>query len=246
MTDKTSKVAIVTGASRGIGAAVAERLANDGFTVVVNYSGDVTSAEGVVKKIEGRGGRAIAIKADVSDSKAVREMFDKTAATFGGVDVLINNAGIMKLAKIADSDDALFDQQIAVNLKGSFNAMREAAKRLRDGGRIVNFSTSVVGTKLETYGIYAATKAAAEIMTAILSKELRGRNITVNAVAPGPVATDLFLTGKSPELIDRLAKMNPMERLGTPEDIASTVAFLASPDGGWINGQVLRANGGMV
>jgi 3-oxoacyl-[acyl-carrier protein] reductase len=246
MTDKTSKVAIVTGASRGIGAAVAERLANDGFTVVVNYSGDVKSAEAVVKKIEGGGGRALAIKADVSDSKAVREMFDKTAASFGGVDVLINNAGIMKLAKIADSDDASFDQQIAINLKGSFNAMREAAKQLRDGGRIVNFSTSVVGTKLETYGIYAATKAAAEIMTAILSKELRGRNITVNAVAPGPVATDLFLTGKSQELIDRLARMNPMERLGTPEDIASTVAFLVSPDGGWINGQVLRANGGMV
>ena len=173
-------------------------------------------------------------------------MFDKAAATFGGIDVLINNAGIMKLATIVDSDDALFDQQIAINLKGSFNTMREAAKRLRNGGRIVNFSTSVVGTKLETYGVYAATKSAVETMTAILSKELRGRNITVNAVAPGPVATELFLTGKSQELIDRLARMNPMERLGTPQDIASTVAFLVSPDGGWINGQVLRANGGMV
>ena len=173
-------------------------------------------------------------------------MFDKAAATFGGIDVLINNAGIMKLATIVDSDDALFDQQIAINLKGSFNTMREAAKRLRNGGRIVNFSTSVVGTKLETYGVYAATKSAVETMTAILSKELRGRNITVNAVAPGPVATELFLTGKSQELIDRLARMNPMERLGTPQYIASTVAFLVSPDGGWINGQVLRANGGMV
>jgi 3-oxoacyl-[acyl-carrier protein] reductase len=152
----------------------------------------------------------------------------------------------MKLAKISDSDDALFDQHIAVNLKGSFNAMREAAKRLRDGGRIVNFSTSVVGTKLETYGVYTATKAAVETMSAILSKELRGRSITVNAVAPGPVATELFLSGKSPELIDRFARMNPLERLGTPEDIASTVAFLVGPDGGWINGQVLRANGGMV
>ena len=160
--------------------------------------------------------------------------------------MLINNAGIMKLAKIADSDDALFDQQVAINLKGSFNAMREAARRLRDDGRIVNFSTSVVGTKLETYGVYTATKAAIETMTAILSKEMRGRNITVNAVAPGPVATDLFLTGKSAELIDRLAKMNPMERLGAPEDIASVVSFLVGPDGGWINGQVLRANGGMV
>ena len=246
MTDQTGKIAIVTGASRGIGAAVAARLAKDGFTVVINYSGDVKSAEALAGRIEAGGGRALAIKADVSDPKAVREMFERTEQVFGGVDVLINNAGIMKLAKIADSDDALFDQQVAINLKGSFNAMREAAKRLRDGGRIVNFSTSVVGTKLETYGVYTATKAAIETMTAILSKEMRGRNITVNAVAPGPVATDLFLTGKSAELIDRLAKMNPMERLGTPEDIASVVSFLVGPDGGWINGQVLRANGGMV
>jgi 3-oxoacyl-[acyl-carrier protein] reductase len=246
MTEKTSRVAIVTGASRGIGAAVAERLASDGLTVVVNYSGDVKSAEALAAKIERGGGRALTVKADVSNPKAVQEMFDKASAAFGGVDVLINNAGIMKLATIADSDDALFDQQIAINLKGSFNTMREAAKRLRNGGRIVNFSTSVVGTKLETYSVYAATKSAVETMTAILSKELRGRNITVNAVAPGPVTTELFLTGKSQELIDRLARMNPMERLGTPEDIASTVAFLVGPDGGWINGQVLRANGGMV
>jgi 3-oxoacyl-[acyl-carrier protein] reductase len=246
MTEKTSRVAIVTGASRGIGAAVAERLAGDGHTVVVNYSGDVKSAEALTAKIERGGGRALPVKADVSNPNAVREMFDKAVATFGGIDVLINNAGIMKLATIVDSDDALFDQQIVINLKGSFNTMREAAKRLRNGGRIVNFSTSVVGTKLETYGVYAATKSAVETMTAILSKELRGRNITVNAVAPGPVATELFLTGKSQELIDRLARMNPMERLGTPQDIASTVAFLVGPDGGWINGQVLRANGGMV
>jgi 3-oxoacyl-[acyl-carrier protein] reductase len=246
MTEKTSKVAIVTGASRGIGAAVADRLAADGFTVVINYSSDVTSAERLARKIEAKGGRAIAVKADVSDASAVRAMFDAAERAFGGVDVLVNNAGIMKLAKIADSDDALFDQQIAINLKGSFNAMREAARRLRDGGRIVNFSTSVVGTKLETYAVYSATKSAVETMTAVLSKELRGRSITVNAVAPGPTATDLFLNGKSAELIDRLAKMNPMERLGTPEDIASVVAFLVGPDGGWINGQVLRANGGMV
>ena len=246
MTDKTSKVAIVTGASRGIGAAVAERLASDGFAVIINHSSDASSAEMLERKIKDNGGRALAAKADVSNPNAVRDMFDAAERAFGGVDVLINNAGIMKLAKIADSDDALFDQQIAINLKGSFIAMREAAKRLRDGGRIVNFSTSVVGTRLETYGVYAATKSAVETMTAILSKELRGRNITVNAVAPGPVATELFLSGKSPELIDRLAKMNPMERLGTPEDIASAVAFLVGSDGGWINGQVLRANGGMV
>ena len=246
MTNETNKVAIVTGASRGIGAAVAERLAGDGFTVVVNYSGDAKSAEALARKIEGKGGRALTAKADVSDSNAVLGMFDAAEAAFGGVDVLVNNAGIMKLEKLADSDDALFDQHIAVNLKGTFNTLREAAKRLQDGGRIINFSTSVVGTKLETYGVYAATKAAVEMLTAILSKELRGRSITVNAVAPGPVATDLFLNGKSPELIGRFAKMNPLERLGAPEDIASAVAFLVGPDGGWINGQVLRANGGMI
>src|SRR5580700_8032279 len=246
MTDKTSKTAIVTGASRGIGAAIAERLAGDGFAVVINYSGDVKSAEALARKIEAKGGRALAARADVSDTDAVRGMFDAAEAAFGGLDVLINNAGIMKLAKIADSDDALFDQQIAINLKGSFNGMREAARRLRDGGRIVNFSTSVVATKLETYSVYAATKSAVETMTAILAKELRGRNITVNAVAPGPVSTELVLTGKSPELVERMAKMPPLERLGTTDDIAAVVSFLAGPDGGWVNGQVLRANGGLV
>jgi 3-oxoacyl-[acyl-carrier protein] reductase len=246
MTQENGKVAIVTGGSRGIGAAVAERLARDGFAVVVNYSGSAPSAEALVRKIEDAGGRALAAQADVSDPAAVRRLFDSAEAAFGGVDVLVNNAGIMQLAPLADSTDAQFDSQIAVNLKGTFNGMREAARRLRQGGRIVNFSTSIVGTRLETYGVYAATKAAVEVMTPILAKELRGRAITVNAVAPGPTATDLFLNGKSPELVDRLAKMNPMERLGTPEDIAAAVAFLVGPDGGWINGQVLRANGGMV
>ena len=225
---------------------MAERLAADGFTVVINYSANAKPAETLAREIEGKGGRALAIKCDVADPAAVRGMFDAAVAAFGGIDVLVNNAGVMKLAKIAESDDALFDRQIAVNLKGSFNTMREAGKRLRDGGRIVNFSTSVVGTKMETYGVYAATKAAIETMTAILSKEMRGRNITVNALAPGPTSTDLFLDGKSPELIERLAKMNPLERLGTPEDIAAVVGFLVGPDGAWINGQVLRANGGMV
>jgi len=152
----------------------------------------------------------------------------------------------MLLSSVATTDDTVFDRQMAVNLKGTFNGLREAAKRLRNGGRIINFSTSVVGLKLETYGVYAATKAAVETLTAILSKELRGRSITVNAIAPGPTATDLFLHGKSQELIDRMAKMNPLERLGTPQDIAAAVSFLAGPDGGWINGQVLRANGGMI
>jgi 3-oxoacyl-[acyl-carrier protein] reductase len=243
---ESGKVAIVTGASRGIGAAIAARLARDGFSVVVNYAGSQAPAEALVRKIEAAGGRALAARADVADPAAVASMFEAAAAAFGGVDVLVNNAGIMKLAKLADSDDALFDSQVAVNLKGTFNALREAARRLRNGGRIVNFSTSVVGLRLETYGVYAATKAAVEAMTPILARELRGRSITVNAVAPGPTATDLFLDGKSPELVERMAKMNPLERLGTPDDIAACVAFLVGPDGSWVNGQVLRANGGMI
>lgn len=191
-------------------------------------------------------GQAIAVQADVGDPAAVARLFDAAEAAFGGVDVLVNNAGIMKLAPLADSDDALFDTQVAVNLKGAFNTLREAARRLRNGGRIVNLSSSVVGLKPETYGVYTATKAAVEAMTGILSKELRGRSITVNAVAPGPTATDLFLNGKSAELIERMSKMNPLERLGTPSDIANAISFLVGPDGGWINGQVLRSNGGMV
>lgn len=240
------KVAIITGASRGIGAAVARRLAGDGFTVVINYAGSASAAGQLARDIEKAGGRAVTAQADVSDPAAVARLFDTAVAAYGGVDVLVNNAGIMKLAPLADSDDALFDSQVAINLKGAFNTLRQASRRLRDGGRIINLSTSVVGLKLENYGVYAATKAAVETLTAILSKELRGRSITVNAVAPGPTATDLFLDGKSPELIQRMSKMNPLERLGTPADIAKTVAFLAGPDGGWINGQVLRANGGMV
>src|SRR6195952_4659235 len=203
MSENTNKVAIITGASRGIGAAIAERLASDGFTVVINYSGNAAPAEELARKIERKGGRALTAKADVSDGEAVRRMFDAAEAAFGGVDILINNAGIMTLAKLADADDADFDRQIAVNLKGTFNTLREAGKRLRDGGRIVNFSTSVVGLKLESYGVYAATKAAAETATPILAKELRGRSISVNAVAPGPTETELFTTGKSPEVIER-------------------------------------------
>ncbi|RUM23018.1 SDR family oxidoreductase [Rhizobium vallis] len=246
MASNENKVALVTGASRGIGAAIARRLAGGGFTVVINYSGSAAQAEELAREIEQAGGKALTAKADVSDAEAVRQMFDAAETAFGGIDVLVNNAGIMMLSPLAEVDDANFDRQIAVNLKGTFNTLREAAKRLRDGGRIINFSTSVVGLKLETYGVYAATKAAVETLTAIMAKEMRGRNITVNAVAPGPVATDLFLNGKSEELIARMSKMNPLERLGAPDDIASAVAFLASPDGGWINGQTLRANGGMI
>lgn len=247
MSDTQSRrTAIVTGASRGIGAAIAQRLARDGIAVIVNYAGDAQAAETVVSSIRTAGGQAEAVKADVSDPAAARRLFDAAEKSFGGVDVVVNNAGIMTLATIAASDDAMFDRHIAVNLKGTFNMMREAATRLRRGGRIVNFSSSVVGLLQPTYGVYAGTKAAVEAMTSVLAKELRGREITVNAIAPGPTATDLFLHGKSPELVERIAKLSPLERLGQPEDIAAAVAFLAGPDGAWINGQTLRANGGMI
>ena len=243
---QNQKVALVTGASRGIGIAIAERLARDGYTLIVNYAENAAPAEALVRKIQQAGGQALAAQADISDAASVRRMFDAAESAFGGIDVLVNNAGIMSLSTLADSDDAAFDRQIAVNLKGTFNTLREAAKRLRSGGRIVNFSSSVVGLLQPTYGVYAATKAAVEAMTSILAKELRGRNITVNAVAPGPTATELFLKGKPQEVVDRLAKLAPLERLGQPGDIADVVAFLAGPDAAWINGQVLRANGGII
>lgn len=241
-----NRIAIVTGGSRGIGAAICRRLARDGLTVVINYASDAGEAERLANDIVASGGRATTAQADVSDPAAVARLFDTTEAAYGGVDVLVNNAGILKLAALADFDDQLFDRQMAINVKGTFNGLKQAARRLRTGGRIVNMSTSVTGVRLETYGVYGATKAAVEALTAVLSKELRGRSITVNAVAPGPTATALFLEGKSPERIEHMAKMNPLERLGTPEDIANAVAFLVGPDGGWINGQVLRANGGMI
>jgi 3-oxoacyl-[acyl-carrier protein] reductase len=241
-----NKVAIVTGGSRGIGAAIAERLASDGFAVVINYSSNAAEAEALVSKIEAGGGKAVSVRADVSDAGSVASMFDAAEAAFGGVDVVINNAGIMMLAPIADTDDAHFDSQVAVNLKGAFNVLRQSARQLRPGGRIINLSSSVVGLLQPSYGVYAATKAAVEAMTHVLSKELRGHDITVNAVAPGPTATALFLNGKSQELVETIAKLAPLERLGQPEDIAGAVAFLAGPDGAWINGQVLRANGGII
>ncbi|MDB5480409.1 MAG: short-chain dehydrogenase/reductase [Caulobacteraceae bacterium] len=240
------KVAIVTGAAGGIGAAICERLARDGFTVVVNYAGSAAPAQALANRIEAAGGRAITAQADIADPAQVARLFSSAETAFGGVDVLVNTAGIMQLATIEASDDALFDRQVAVNLKGTFNTLREAARRLRAGGRIINFSSSVTGLLQPTYGVYAATKAAVEAMTRVLAKELRGRDITVNAVAPGPTATKLFLDGKPQEVVDRLAKLAPLERLGQPEDIAGAVAFLAGPDGAWINGQTLRANGGII
>lgn len=250
MADKPSQqVAIVTGASRGIGAAIAAKLSNDGYAVIVNYSGNAAEAQKVVDAIvalKGEG-QAIAVRADVADPVAVEAMFQQALSTFGRVDVLINNAGIMPshLPMLADTDDATFDRLIAVNLKGSFNTMRAAAHHLQTGGRIVNFSTSVIGLALPGYAVYAATKAAIEVMTNIMAKELRGKQITVNAIAPGPTATALFLNGKTPELIERMAKAAPLERLGSPEEIAEAVSFFASQNS-WINGQTLRANGGLV
>jgi 3-oxoacyl-[acyl-carrier protein] reductase len=244
----SKQVAIVTGSSRGIGAAIAQRLAQEGYAVVVNYAGNAAEAQDVVGAIEGAGGSALAVQADVADATAVKAMFDAAIAAFGRVDVLVNNAGIMPpaLPHLADTDDQTFDRLFAVNVKGTFNTLREAAHRLQHGGRIVNFSTSVIGLGLPGYAVYGATKGAVEVMTNIMAKELRGKNISVNAVAPGPTATDLFLNGKSDEVIQRMSKMAPLERLGTPEDIAAAVAFLASADGAWINGQTLRANGGLV
>ncbi|HTK00078.1 MAG TPA: SDR family oxidoreductase [Bordetella sp.] len=241
-----NQVAIVTGSSRGIGAAIAQRLARDGFTVVINYAGKAAEAEKLAARIEKEGGTAITAQADVSDAAAVARLFDAAEAAYGGVDVLVNNAGIMRLARLADSEDALFDSQVAINLKGTFNTLREAARRLRNGGRIINLSSSVVGLYQPTYAVYAATKAGVEAMTHVLTKELRGREITVNTVAPGPTATALFLDGKPQEVVDHITKLAPLERLGQPEDIANAVSFLAGPDGAWVNGQTLRVNGGII
>lgn len=246
MIQQPSRIALVTGASRGIGAAIAERLAADGFTVVLNYAGAADAAETVAHRIERTGGRALTAQADISDPDAVRGMVERILSGLGGIDVVVHNAGILNQSPIENTSDTDFDRLIAVNLKGAFNVMREAARHVRDGGRIITLSSSMVKLLHPTYGAYAATKAAVEALTGVLSREMRGRHVTVNAVAPGPTATDLFLDGKSPALIDQLARLSPLERLGTPEDIAAAVAFLAGPDGAWINGQTLRANGGMI
>lgn len=246
MKDHSIRTAIVTGGSKGIGAAIARRLAQDGFATVVNYARDAGSAAEVVAKIEAAGGAALAVPADIGRPEAMAGLFDAAEAAFGPVSVLVNNAGIMTLGAIGETDDEAFERQIAINLGGSFRGMREAARRLSDGGRIINFSSSVVGLYQPGYGVYAATKAAVEALTHILAKEAAKRGITVNAVAPGPVETELFLSGKSEAQLSAIAGMNPFGRLGTPQDIAGVVAFLAGPDSAWINGQIIRANGGVV
>jgi len=243
---KNAQVAIVTGASRGIGAAIARRLASDGFAVVVNYAASSKEADALVAELKTEGAAAIAVKADVSNADDVRRLFDATEQQLGRVDVLVNNAGILKPAPLSDTSDALFAQTFDINVRGTFNTLREAATRMNGGGRIVNFSSTTLALNMPGYAIYNATKAAVESFTHVFAKELRGRNITVNAVAPGPVATSLFLDGKTEEQIQTFAKMPPLQRLGQPEDIASVVAFLAGSDGAWVNGQILRANGGLA
>ena len=245
MTD-SRKTAIVTGASRGIGAAIAERLASDGFAVLVNYAGDAAAAEAVVARIVEAGGAAQGFKGSVADPALVTAMFDAAERAFGGVDVLVGNAGVMALAPIAETEDAMFDRTVAINLKGVFNGLREAARRLRDGGRVINLSTTVVGTYFAEYGAYAASKAGVEALTRVFAKEVGRRGITVNAVAPGPVETSLFTTGKTEAQLQAARERSPLGRLGQPGDVASLVSFLAGPDGGWVNGQVIRANGGAL
>jgi len=240
------KTAIVTGASRGIGRAVAKRLAQDGFGVAVNYLSNASEADQVASEIQRIGSNAIAVKADVANQADVERLFEETMKKFGSVDVVVHNSGIMPLSPIGKSDVELFDKVISTNLRGTFLVLAQAAEHIASGGRIIAFSSSVLAKSFPTYGPYVASKAGVEGLVHVLTNELRGRNITVNAVAPGPVATELFLKGKSEAQIAELAKLPPLERLGNPEDIANVVSFLAGPGGGWINGQVLRANGGFA
>jgi 3-oxoacyl-[acyl-carrier protein] reductase len=242
----TVKVALVTGGSRGIGRAVALRLARDGFAVAVNYAGNAAKAEEAINEIKSAGGQAIAVQADVANAADVEHLFKDTLDTFGRIDVVVNCAGIMPLLPIAEGDLEVFDKVIATNLRGAFVVLGQAARHVSAGGRIIAFSSSVIAKAFPTYGPYIASKAGVEGLVHVLANELRGRNITVNAVAPGPVATELFLSGKTEAQIEQLRKVPPLERLGQPEDIANVVSFLAGPDGGWVNAQVLRANGGFA
>ncbi|EUC20998.1 SDR family oxidoreductase [Paraburkholderia hospita] len=243
---KNSGVALVTGASRGIGATIARRLARDGFSVALNYASSSGEADKLAAELSQTGVKAIAVQGDVAKVDDVRRMFETVEQQLGKVDVLVNNAGILKTAPLAQTGDELFAQTFAINVGGVFNTLREAATRVNDGGRIINLSSTTLALNLPGYSIYNGTKAAVEAFTRVFAKELRGRRITVNCVAPGPVATDLFLNGKTDEQIQQFSKMPPLERLGQPDDIANAVAFLAGPDGAWINGQVLRANGGIA
>jgi 3-oxoacyl-[acyl-carrier protein] reductase len=241
----TTRVALVTGASGGIGRAVAERLAADGMAIGVHYAGNKDAADDLVTAIEAAHGQAVAVTGDVADERAMAEAFDAVETAFGGIDVVVHTAGLMILGPVAEFDLTALDRLHRTNIRGTFVVAQQAARRVRAGGAIVTFSTSVTRLAFPDYAAYAASKGAVEAMTLVLAREMRGRDVTVNAVAPGPTATPLFLDGKDQETIDRLAAQPPLERLGTPADIAETVAFLAGP-GRWVNGQVLFANGGMA
>ena len=241
----STRVALVTGGSGGIGQSVAERLAADGFAVGVHYAGGKTKADALVEKITAAGGRAVAVGGDVADEVAVAAAFDVVEGAFGGIDVVVNTAGIMILSRIVDLDLADLDRMHRTNIRGTFVVAQQAAKRVRPGGAIINFSTSQTRLQHPAYAPYAASKAAVEAMTLVRARELRGRDVTVNAVAPGPTATALFLDGKDQATVDRLAGLAPLERLGTPGDIAETVAHLAGP-ARWINGQTVFPNGGIA
>jgi 3-oxoacyl-[acyl-carrier protein] reductase len=241
----TNRVAIVTGASGGIGRAVAVRLAEQGMAVAVHYSGNRDRAQETADQVVAAGGRALVVGADVADETAITALFDQVEAEFGGVDVVVNTAGILLLSPLAELDLDDFDRMHRTNVRGTFVVSQQAARRVRTGGAIINFSTSIVKIALPTYAAYAATKGAVDAMTLILAKEMRGRDITVNAVAPGPTATPLFLDGKSDEVVEHMSKMAPLERLGEPKDIAEAVAFLAGP-GRWVNGQIIYVNGGVI
>jgi len=241
----TDRVAIVTGASGGIGHAVAVRLAQEGMAVAVHYAGNRDRAQQTADEVVAAGGRALLVTADVADEDQVATMFDEVEAEFDGIDVVVHTAGILLLSPLAELKLDDFDRMHRTNVRGTFVVDQQAVRRVRAGGAIINFSTSVVKIALPTYAAYAASKGAVDAMTLILAKELRGRDITVNAVAPGPTATPLFLDGKSEEVIDTMANMTPLQRLGEPADIAEAVALLAGP-GRWINGQVIYANGGVI
>ncbi|MDV7216014.1 SDR family oxidoreductase [Streptomyces prunicolor] len=245
MTDTPTRVALITGGSGGIGRAVAERLAQDGIAVGVHYAGNKARADETVAAITAAGGRAIPVGGDVADEHEMAAAFDAVEAEFGGLDVVVNTAGIMALSPIATMNLDDLDRMHRTNIRGTFVVSQQAARRVRAGGAIINFSTTVTRTKFPTYGGYVASKAAVEAITLVLARELRGKDITVNTVAPGPTATPLFLDGKDEATVQNLAMASPLERLGTPDDIAESVAFLAGP-ARWINGQVLYANGGLA
>lgn len=246
MSTNTSGVALITGASQGIGAAIARRLTTAGYAVGINYKVNRVAAERLVDELQQRGGAAMAVQADVAQPDEVQQLFHAVEQAFGNIDVLINNAGILTTTPLADTSDALFEQLFSTNTRGVFNTLREATSRLNQGGRIINMSSTSLALNLPGYALYNATKAAVEAFIPILSKELKGRQITVNGIAPGPIATTLFLHGKTDQQIRHFADMSPLERLGQPDDIADIVAFLVSPAGRWVNGQVLRANGGLI